>query len=404
MNFSNIFKWVNTFYSKKQASILMFGVFVVALFWRLYRINTIPHSVTSSEANLLELIKSLPNQHWLIGADSISQAIYIYTMAGIGYLAHYDLLTLRITQAILGTISVVLVYNFVKNWFNRQTALLAGLFIATNSFHLIISRTLEPKVLVIPVIISFLYLVTISLRTNKVIHFILAGFVAGISFYVDSSFIFLPILFVAAVIYFYFKNKKILSSYARGIGFALASLLIVLLPYLWFFPKTIINFGKLLTFSIGLFYLNLGSLIQTMFFQQQIPTIYNIGTEPIFDPFITASFLAGLVYAIFCIKRKKFMVLAAWFTLFCFILSTRISPDYLDLVYLLVPVFTLSSIMLDYILTNWVRTFPFNKLARLVLTFTFSLFIFLSIYYNYEKYFRVYNIQMKQSSVELQNK
>jgi hypothetical protein len=80
------------------------------------------------------------------------------------------------------------------------------------------------------------------------------------------------------------------------------------------------------------------------------------------------------------------MILVGWFAIGIILISLK-KQDFTDFTLILPVIFTFSGIILDYVLTHWVRTFPFNKLARLLMTFIFSVFLFLSIFYNYEKYF-----------------
>jgi hypothetical protein len=109
--------------------------------------------------------------------------------------------------------------------------------------------------------------------------------------------------------------------------------------------------------------------------------------------FITITFFAGFVYAIFNLKRKKFFFLVGWFVAILIILGLQRTQDLSALLILLPSIYAISAVMMDYVLTSWVRTFPFNVFARIVMTFVFSLFLFMSIFYNYQKYFYAFRSQ-----------
>lgn len=401
----SIFSKILTILEKNQNLLLTLSIIFIAAFWRLYKIDTIPSFTLPSETTLLDSVKGLAINNWHIAPAQITNALYLEFFAIFAKFISAKMLYLRIIQGIIGTLTVWLFYGFVKNWFNRQTAMLAGLFLATNAFHLITSRTLNPEILIIPTIIAILYLVTSSLRTNKTIYFILSGLVVGAAFYVDEMFILLPLASIVALVYLYYKNKKGFFFYLKKIILAISVTSVVLIPYIYYLPKFFPAILSSFKTSFGNFYLNLGSVIQTLLYNGQLNGIYKIGSEPVVDPLITVSFVTGIIYAIFYMRRKKLLIITSWFFLLLFAISLKTTADYTNLTFLLVPVLILASLMLDYVLTNWVRTFPFNKVARLIMTFVFSLFIFLSVFYNYQKYFKAWNYNLKNNiNIENQQK
>lgn len=382
------FSKLNNLIHKRQNILFPIGIFLVAIIWRLYRIHQIPAGLSQDELSLVNYLISVTKTGWKIDPQYIYFGLYSYMMAGVGYLLNFKIELLRASQAIIGSFTVYLLYMFVKNWFNRQTALLAGLFFATSSFHVLVSRNIEPRVLTPLILIAIFYMFTVALRNNKVILFAIAGFLLGLSFYVDLIFLFVPVLSILGFIYIYFKNKKIIFGYWKGFLTAFITFSITAFPYFYFARDYILDFIKKFNpGSIGLFYLNVGSNLQSLFYQAPLNSVVNVGTEPIFDPFVSIAFVCGLLYAWFYLRRKKFLLLITWFMFGLVVVSLKSTQNLLDFVVFLPVAYALSSIMLDYVLTHWVRTFPFNKAARLLMTIVFSLFVFLSVFYNYQKYF-----------------
>jgi hypothetical protein len=76
-----------------------------------------------------------------------------------------------------------------------------------------------------------------------------------------------------------------------------------------------------------------------------------------------------------------------WLLASLIVVSLAGIQDISNLVLLMPPLFIFSASVLDYVLTNWTRTFPFNRSAKMMMALVFSLFLFLSIYYNYQKFF-----------------
>lgn len=374
--------------TKKQNVVFILGIVFVAAFWRLYRLNQIPQGLNQDEYGLVNYLINLSKNGWKLDIEYLYQAVYLYLFAAIGYVVKFNVLALRIAQAVIGAFSVFLFYQLVRNWFNRQTALLAGLFLATSSFHVLFSRNLEPQIFIPLIITLVLLILTNAFRTNNLWLFLLAGLFSGLAFYIDKVFSLLPFIFLIIAIYFFFKNKKFLTGYKKGLFILIFSTLLVAVPYLYFLPKF---FNKIVQAfnpgSIGQYYLNLGNNLQSLFHESLLNNVYNVGTEPIFDPFITIAFICGLIYALFYLRRKKFLILLNWFLGGVVLISFYANQASVNYILVLLPVFTLAAIMLDYVLTHWVRTFPFNKAARLLMTILFSTFLFMSIFYNYQKYF-----------------
>lgn len=397
------------FLTKKQDLVFLFGIFFVAVFWRLYKLNIIPAGLNLYEHNLLvEAIKLSKN--WRIVPTGIDHAIYTYLLAGVGYLANFGTLYMRLLQVGIGFLMVVLFYLFVKDWFNRQTAFLATLLFSTSSFVVLMSRNLQPEILIPVLILSILYLGTIALRKKILWLFALIGILTGALLYTDPVFVILPILIIGFITFAYFKFPENLTENWRKYSLMAVFFLIAAVPYFFYLPQNIQSYlSQINPGSIGGYYLNLGANVQSLVFLSPVNLLFNVGAEPILDPFVSISFICGLVYAVFFLKRRKFLFLVSWFTLAFFAISLKTTQTAASFLVLMPVVYALSAIMLDYILTHWVRTFPYNRAARLMMTFVFSLFLFLSVFYNYQKYFWAWgkNVNIQENykyNIEYQKK
>jgi 4-amino-4-deoxy-L-arabinose transferase-like glycosyltransferase len=382
------------FVNKKQNQILLFIILGLTLFWRLFYLRSIPSGLTLSEYNLVTQAINLTKSGWVIPKDLINNSLYIYLLAIIGKATKFNIVYLRLFQTLTGFLTVFAFYYFTKNWFNKQTSLLGSLLFAASAFTIALSRELNPNILLPLTFILLFFLITNGFRTNKVYWFVLTGIVFGLGLYISPIFLLIPIFFLLSSVYFYFKNPKIITGYIRGISFGAASFILTALPFLYFLPQNLRTYVHLFNpGSVGRFYLNIGNMIQSLFYAAPNGLTFNIGFEPLLDPFITITFFAGFVYAIFNLKRKKFFFLVGWFVAILIILGLQRTQDLSALLILLPSIYAISAVMMDYVLTSWVRTFPFNVFARIVMTFVFSLFLFMSIFYNYQKYFYAFRSQ-----------
>ncbi len=376
------------FIKSHQLLLIIWLIIALALILRIWNILGLPSAFSSNEIEVLKQVKAIEGNGWLIQNENIFSAIYLYLIGFLVKIFGLNFLALKLFQALVGTLTVGIFYLFTKEWFNKQIALLASLFLATNAFHLAVSRELEPMILAPLALILTLYTLTIAIRSGKYKWFVSAGILFGSMVYTNMFFVFLPLVFLISFMMFYKKNKKILTFFWKKYLVFLVAFLAASIPFILSFP---VNIGKIIENftpgSFGQYFMNLGAVIQSLLYRSIPAELYYVGTEPILSPFVAIAFLCGLLYALFHIERRKYFFIIALLVIFIGIIA--LMSDQLAINYLvLLPVcFLFASIILDYFLTTWLATFPFNKSARIALAFLLSFMIFLTVNYNFEKYF-----------------
>lgn len=383
MKFENIRNLIE----KKQFLLLVLIAIFIGAFWRVFDINVFT-GFASIEIETLKSAVQITTNHWQIDVHNIPNAAYQYLLAVFGHLTEFKPLYLRFLQAAIGIATSIFFYLFVKSWFNKQVALLSTLFFATNAYLLILSRVIDASMLIILLQLVILYVLTIAFREKNIYLFALSGILSGLGFYLSPIFVVSGALIVVACLTITMKNRKIFSIYKYEF---LALISGVVLTSGYFLFKLPIFFNEILSYfspgSITSFYLNLGANVLAIFNNTPASSMFNVGTEPIVDPFIAVTFFAGVFYSLFHSNKRKYLFLLLWLLGTLAIISLTTTQGIGNLIILMPPIFIFSAVILDYILTTWTRSFPFNKSARLVMTFIFSLFLFLSIYYNFEKFF-----------------
>jgi 4-amino-4-deoxy-L-arabinose transferase-like glycosyltransferase len=276
----------------------------------------------------------------------------------------------------------------VKSWFNKQVALIATIFFATNAFLLILSRVIDPSTLIITFQLLILYLLTIAFREKNIYLFAICGLIIGLGFYLSPFFVFAGVLIALAGIGIAFKNKKIFALYRYEFMAMFGGILLTSSYYFYKLPAFVSGLVDYFNpGSVSAFYLNLGSSVLAIFSAAQFHTVLNVGLEPIVDPFVAVSFFCGVLYALFHSNKRKYLFLMLWLLTSLVVISLASNQNMSNLVLLMPPIFIFAASVLDYVLTNWTRTFPYNRSAKLVMTLVFSLFLFLSVYYNYQKFY-----------------
>lgn len=375
------------FAEKNQFQFLVLIVIFIGAFWRVFDINVFK-GFAPIELNFLRLGAEIASNHYHITVTNLPQSAYIYFVAVLGHFTKYSALYYRFAQAVAGVVTSIFFYLFVKSWFNKQVALISTLFFATNAFLLILSRVLDPSIFIILLQLIILYTLTIAFREKNIYLFAASGILAGLGFYLSPFFVLSGIFIMLASFAVVMKNKKILLVYKNEL---LALLGGILLSAGYFLYRSPAIAGELMNFfnpgSVATFYLNMGANVLAIFNHTQFRTVLNVGIEPLVDPFVSVSFFCGVIYALFHANKRKYLFLMLWLLASLVVISLAATQNMSNLTLLMPTIFIFSASVLDYVLTNWTRTFPFNRSAKFVMTLVFSLFLFLSVYYNFQKFF-----------------
>ena len=371
----------------KQFEIFIGIILLVGIVLRISNVSLFP-KLSSSEMIFVENAGELIKNSWHLDPKFAPNSLYLYLLAGVGYLFDFNILALRVFQVSLSSIVLLFFYFFVKSWYNRQTAIFAGLFFAINSFLVINSQLIDSKILIPLFIFLIFFVLSIAFRRKSKILFALSGILAGIGLYTDTIFLFMFVLLFCLIIVNVKKNTKFISAYLSEIILFAFTFLLTIAPYIYYLPNFVDSIIKKFNpGSFGQFYLNLGESIPALFYRSPKTTIFNVGIEPIIDPFIAISFLCGITFTLFHLNKRKHVFLIAWLFLGLTMLGFLGINNLLNFYIILPPVIIFASIIFDYILTNWSRTFPFNRQARISMALIFSVFLFMSFFYNYRYQF-----------------
>lgn len=375
------------FVEKNQFLFLVLIVIFIGAFWRFFDINLFK-GFAPIELYYLRLGAESATNGYRLAAVNIPSSLYIYFVSVLGHFTEYQAIYYRFAQAFAGIVTSVFFYLFVKSWFNKQVALISTLFFTTNTFLLILSRVLDPSALIILLQLIILYALTLAFREKNIYLFGFCGVLAGLGFYLSPFFVLSGIFIMLTGLAVILKNKKILNLYKYEFLALCSGILVSAGYYLYKLPIFAVDLVKFFNpGSIGTFYLNLGANVLAIFSRAQFQTVLNVGIEPLVDPFVAVSFVCGVAYALFHANKRKYLFLMLWLLGSLVATSLAATQNMSNLVLLMPSVFIFAASVLDYVLTNWTRTFPYNRSAKFVMTFIFSLFLFLSVYYNFEKFF-----------------
>jgi 4-amino-4-deoxy-L-arabinose transferase-like glycosyltransferase len=216
---------------------------LLAAFLRFWQLKTVPPGFHYDEAfEALEAWRVLtqPGYHPIFFPGNFGvEPLFIYLTTLAFKLFGTSPLTTRAVAAILGTLTVPVLYGAVKEMsrlderFPGASALLAAAVLAISRWHILFSRVgIEP--ILVPLFLGLMLLLFWhALRTNKPAAWILLGLLSGLSMYIYPAARLLPIVMAAIVGAIALTERPLLQQHWRGLLGAGAIAIVVFLPMGW---------------------------------------------------------------------------------------------------------------------------------------------------------------------------
>lgn len=374
-----------------QILLITLGIFLFAFFLRTFNIRVIPDGLSQKEIETVRAIKDLKKDSmWLEGG--YYNAAYIYLSYLWSKIFGLSVLSLRYLSALIGGLTVLLSYVFIYKWFSRKIAIFMALLFSFSAFHVSASRLIIPEVLLPLVLVSLLIALTNAYRTKSVWLFGLSGVIAGLGFYTSPSFLLAPFIFLAAGFYFFRRNKKFITGYRDELIVATVGFFAVIAPYIVSFSLGSASYLSYYNFKFSLedLAINISQIPGLLFLKSSGENFLNVGHEPLLDPLIFVTSVAGLVFAILSLSRRKYFFLVVWFLIYSFYAALRSPLSGIDLLGMLPVVYTFSALIIELVLTKWFETFPIDKKAKFFAIGLVAVFFSLSMLYNFDRYFVAY--------------
>ncbi|MBN1182266.1 MAG: glycosyltransferase family 39 protein, partial [Bacteroidales bacterium] len=203
-------------FSKHLPEILFVLILIIGIVVRTHRFGNIPNGVNVDEASTgydaFALINygidmnGNRNPVALLAFGTGHQALYAYFSAPFIRIYGLNQFSIRITNLIFGILSLIIFYFLVRRIDNQKVAMFALLLIATNPWHVMISRwgldcNLFPAIFLIAT-----YLLTLS--EEKPAFFILSMAIYGLALYsYEVSFFLVPVYILFLLSFLLIKEK-----------------------------------------------------------------------------------------------------------------------------------------------------------------------------------------------------
>lgn len=314
---------------------LLILILVVAVFFRFYKLGTIPPGLHPDEAaNGQDIIRMIDNHDFRIAYETNGprEALFFYLQGifvFIGKLTkwawlYYTPLALRIAPAIVGVVTVGAAYLLGKELFNKNVGLFTAAALAVSSWHVQFSRN-GFRAIMVPLVLTFLFYHFIrAYRNGKLMDYIMTGVWIALGFYTYFAFRMVFFALVAILVYIVIKDKNFLKKNAKNILWMFGAFFVAMIPMILHFihvPADLVGRASTSIFNPEL---NGGSPLRTLW-DNIVKTAgmfnlagdanwrHNVASLPMLDPLTGILMWLGVVLTLKNIKRFEPYLLAFWF-------------------------------------------------------------------------------------------
>ena len=402
--------------------ILPIVVLLVAIFLRLYRLDTTPLGLLWDEAhNGLDALRVLNGERPIFLTGNFGrEALFVYLQAVSIAVLGQTALSLRVVSAVMGILTIVAAYLLARRMFDARVALLTGGWLTISLWHVIFSRTgLRSVSLPLFLAVGFYCLwrglegvrtqattpsgpTVAAIRSRSAIWFALGGIVIGLSLYTYSTARFAPFVIVTIALYLAFLHRQLFRQALPGLILALALAALVFVPQGIFFLRHPASF---LERAQQVSALNpelhqgdpakavLDSALRTfgMFLIRGDHAVdRNIPHRPMLDPLSALLTLVGVVLAVRRFREPAYGFIVLWLLVMFApsLLAIRDTPNFLRITGVIPPLFIFPALATAVLWSAWESRV--STILRSLPVFIVTLAFLVGLFNVYHSYFVIW--------------
>ena len=208
-----------------KTTLFLIAIMAVAIFTRVYKLDSIPPGLWPDEAlNGVQAIQEplkifYPENQ---GREGLIMALDKFSFNTLGV----SMFAFRIVPAIIGILTVLGVYLLALELFRKKPlALLAAFFVATSFWHINFSR-INFRAIMLPLVLCYsFYFLFLGMRKKNWWSFVASGLIFGAGFYTYTSFRLAPVI-LFTVLFFWWRASKKENGQKKFLGSSLLMLIV----------------------------------------------------------------------------------------------------------------------------------------------------------------------------------
>jgi len=231
--------------------VIIFLILAVAVFFRLYKIDSAPPGLYPDEAmNGNNAIQTLETGGFKVfyPENNGREGLFINLQALSLKIFGYHIWSLRVVSAIAGILTVLGLYLLVSRLFNWQIAALSSYLLAIGFWHINFSRMGFRAIMAPLVLVWGMYFLWRGLSSGRLWNFGLSAALWGLGFYTYIAFRAMPLVLILTLGAYWYAAKKdfghekyefVRNQLIRGLALFLVVIILIGLPigyYFWTHP------------------------------------------------------------------------------------------------------------------------------------------------------------------------
>ncbi|MGD2206227.1 MAG: glycosyltransferase family 39 protein, partial [Anaerolineae bacterium] len=318
---------------RKVKLLALFAIIVLAAFFRLYRIDTVPPGDRYDPAYYgVDALRILEGERPIFLPTNFGrEALFSYVVALVVALLGITPYSMYVASAIVGILTVPAVYLVVEELLaeeegalHRYGGLLAALAVAISYWHLNWSR-FGVRAILLPLFVALtIYFFWRALRISSAYLFLCAGFFLGLGMYTNQAARALPLLIVLGFIYIMVWRRCCGRRDLLHLALLVLAALVVFAPLGYYFlthpgsftqrigQTSVLDPSQSLTSNLQALGEGLQDTLWAFsFYGDEEPTT-NLPGRPMLNGFLSLLLLVGVLVSLLRIQRPVYLFVLTW--------------------------------------------------------------------------------------------
>ena len=182
---------------------------ILGAFFRLYRIDVIHQEMGCDLPHIYNNIRYLLRSEFLVFFPSYPgrEGLFFYVAAPFCRVFGLNHINIKIVSALVGVLTIPLIYLLGKELFDREVGLLAAFFLSTCRWHIILTRMGYRMCTLPPILILLSLFLVQAWRSQELKWYALAGLFLGLGFYTYNAFMIVPLLVALMIVWALVRDR-----------------------------------------------------------------------------------------------------------------------------------------------------------------------------------------------------
>ncbi len=398
-------KSFQNFTKKYGVWLVLSAIVLIGVFFRFYMLSSLPPGLHPDEAaNGQDVFRIFSGDiRALYATNGPRESLFFFLQAAFVKALGNTVLALRMAPALMGTLAIIAVYYWGKDWFGQRVGLIAAFFLAVNPWAVIISRD-GFRASMTPLMVAMVaYLGGRAIKTRKMGYYIGAGAFLGLGSYTYTAYQLMLAAVVGLLIYIALFRRQWFKGQGKNIAAAVISFLLVLSPLIFYTVKNPDAGARAGGTSFLNKDLNKGKPVQTLLDSTQKTLLqynftgddnarHNVPGEPYLNTFVGIMFILGVLVALYSLRHARYfsLLFIAGAMMLPAALTAEGLPHGLRSIGTAPAVMILAAIGLSYFIGRWYAIFPINSFARNIGLALILLLMSATLVQGYFAYFRAW--------------